>query len=145
MTTVLVDGEPVEVDLARPLSVMIHDGELNIEVPGHISVDPEATLHLANTLERWDEVRNQPNFLLIWRSLWDDVPPPQDLKKASLALRHSVGLILLLVGCKVDKLSPHIKYPETYLHPKQCARIMTMVYTIFPNANRGTLETEVGL
>ncbi len=127
----IADGQPMEVHMPS-LSVIVHPGEMEIEVPGHVLIDPETTVTTSNELEQdqWELIRVNENFLKVWKAIWKDVPPPEVLRKGNLAIRHTTGLILLMFKARGDGKPVFIKLPETYLHPKQQASLMTAIYII---------------
>lgn len=133
MSTILVDGEPVEIK-TQPLTVLVHQGEMNIEAPDRVLIGAEQTVACANELEpdQWALIRVEPNFIRFWNALWEPIPPPEDLRKSNLAMRHTVGMILLLVECLSEGKRPFLQLPETYMHPKQQARIINMLMAISP-------------
>jgi hypothetical protein len=131
MTIVIADGQ--EVDIGEgPMQVVVHPGEMEIEAPGRVLIDPETTVQTAHDLEQdqWELIRENSNFRKFWKALWQDVPPPVILWKGNLATRHVAGLILLMVHAKADGKPIFLKLPETYLHPQQVYRLMTMIYAI---------------
>lgn len=131
MTTILVDGQPVEIK-SQPLTVLCHPGEMEIEAPDHVLVDPETTVKAANELEpdQWALIREHERFLGWWKTLWYEVPPPENLAKANLAIRHSVGMCLLLLEAGVGQKPIFLKLPETYMHPKQQAAMISFIHAI---------------
>lgn len=125
----MVDGQPVGVK-RQPMTVLLHQQDMVIEAPGYVVIDPETTIGTCRDVcqDEWVGIRSHPHFLSAWLKLWEPQEPPMVLSTAGLGSRHSVGMILLLMKCRGEKKSPHLKYPETYLHPAQCARIVTMLH-----------------
>lgn len=124
----MVDGQPVGVK-RQPMTVLLHQQDMVIEAPGYVVIDPESTLSTCKEVlqEEWLGIRAHQYFLDAWNKLWEPQEPPMVLASSGLGSRHSVGMILMLMKCKGERKSPHLKYPETYLHPAQCARIVTML------------------
>jgi hypothetical protein len=130
---VTVDGEEVKVG-DRPLTVIVHQQDMDIQAPDAVLIGPEQTVKTSNELEQdqWEFIRVNDNFLKAWKALWQDREPPQVLATSPLGTRHSVGLMLLMFMARGEDKQIHLQYPETYLHPAQCTRLMTMIYTIYP-------------
>lgn len=128
MTLVIADGQDVELHNQPGLSAIVAPGDMVIEVPGHYLIGPEQTIETVKKLSQteWAELKEEPNFLKVWKTMWDVAPPPH-LHKSSLASRHTVGMIMMLFMARCNGLKIHLNLPESYLHPVQCARIMTMV------------------
>jgi len=132
--TILVDDQEVQIP-KQPLSVMVHQQDMQIDVPDAVLIGPEQTVQLSNELEQdqWALIRETPQFLKFWTTLWGDgYEPPPKLARGTLAARHVTGLILMMVKARAEGKTIHLQYPETYLHPAQCARFMSLVYAINP-------------
>jgi hypothetical protein len=133
--TVLADGQEVEIVTTGDVAVLVAPGDMLVEVaPGqnYMDIGPEQTVKCANELEQeqWLLIREVPKFRGWWEQLWQTVQPPMVLGKSNLAQRHVVGLILMLVRAKQEGMKSHILYPETYLHPAQCQRLMVLIYAV---------------
>lgn len=131
---ILVDGEEVDVALNTSITAIVHPGHLDITTTDRFEISPEVTVAFARGIDpgEWDKTRQAPEFLRIWGTLWKDVPPPVNIAKCSMALAHTVGLITLMIICKVEGKKIFLKMPETYLHPQQCYHLMTTILTIYP-------------
>lgn len=132
--TLMVDEEPVEIPLQN-LTAIVHQGDMVIECPSMEKLGPEETVAFSRTIPQndWEELRVVPAFATAWNVLWPNTEPPKVLAKASLAALHSVGMIVQLYAARVQGLSVHLQYPETYLHPQQCYHLMSLVYHINPH------------
>lgn len=132
-TRLLADGQEVELPDQR-LTVLVQPGDMLLETPDILTLTPEFTVNFANSIpqEDWEKLLAHENFMRAYSALWEASPPPPVLAKGNLAQRHTVGLILKLIQCTVMGKPVHLFLPETYLHPKQAARIMSMVYVINP-------------
>lgn len=125
----LIDGEE-EVEIERkPLMVCLPREGMEIAVAeseGYVLIGPEETVALSNRLpqEEWDQIRQHEGYLGLWATMFD-APPPVVLSKASLAYKHVNGLILMTIEATANKKPMHWKLPESYLHPVQCAKLMT--------------------
>lgn len=138
MSTILVDGEPVELK-QQPLTVLVHNQDMIIETPDHVLIGPEQTVKVANELEQdqWEQIQQNEHFLKCWDMLWQwDNKPPAVLAKASLASKHVAGMILMLYETRGEGKSPYLQYPETYLHPAQCSWLVSMISIIFPTSEK---------
>lgn len=117
-----IDGQEQDVDLAR-LTVMLHQGEVNLEVvdPRVQEITPEDTLEMVRHIpqELWVEWRDARRFVAMWKSVWEDTPVPRVIAEANHAMRHTVGLFILVNAAIRHGKIPFIRNPETYLHPKQ--------------------------
>lgn len=117
-----IDGKEQDVDLKR-LTVMLHQGDVNLEIvdPRVQEITPEDTLAMARHIpqELWVEWRDLKRFVAMWKSVWGDTPPPKVLAEANHAMRHTVGLFILVNSAYRHGKVPFIRNPETYLHPKQ--------------------------
>ena len=134
MTTVLVDDEPVEVDVPKGISAMVAPGDANIEVPGYYLIGPEQTVATASGLSQadWDSLRGADMFKKWFNTLWRK-DPPETLAKSNLAVKHSVGLIMMLWMARCEGLKSHVHLPETYLHPQQTYYLMSMIQEVTGN------------
>lgn len=132
MTIVIADGQEVELNESPGINAIVAPGEMDIEVPGYLEIDPELTVKTANELEQdqWELIIKNANFLGFWDALWCGKPPPPILRKGNLATRHIAGLILLMVKAKAEGQKVFLKLPETYLHPAECRMLMTFIYKI---------------
>lgn len=128
MTLAIVDGQEVELHNQPGITAIVAQGDMVVEVPGHYLIGPEQTVETSMKLSQteWEELKAEPNFLKIWNALWD-VPPPVLLHKSALASRHVVGMIMMLFMARCNGLKVHLHLPESYLHPVQCQRLLTMV------------------
>ena len=96
-----IDGKEQDVDLKR-LTVMLHQGDMNLEIvdPRVQEITPEDTLAMARHIpqELWVEWRDLKRFVAMWKSVWEDTPPPKVLAEANHAMRHTVGLFILVIN-----------------------------------------------
>jgi hypothetical protein len=131
--TITADGQPLDIE-TKPLTVICHPGEQEIACsdPNVVTIDAEATVAFARSLtpERWQALRGYPQFAALWRLVWGDVAPPEDLAKSNLGMRHVVGLIVLTTAAVRERRTPLVKLPETYLHPRQCLGLADLFTTI---------------
>lgn len=131
MTVVIADGQEIELNEKPGITCMVAPGDMVIEAPGLYLIDPEKTVETAKNLsdDEWADLLDTSNFIKMYRELWKN-DPPKDLKKAAIGVRHSVGMILMLFMARCEGLKSHLVLPETYLHPMQCARLLSMIYLI---------------
>lgn len=131
MTVVIADGQEVELNEKTGITCMVAPGDMVIEVPTRYLIDPEKTVETAKNLSdaEWADLLGSSNFLKMYRELWKN-DPPKDLKKSAIGVRHSVGMILMLCMARCNGLKSHLVLPETYLHPTQVQRLMSMIYLV---------------
>lgn len=131
MTKILVDGEPMEIK-SQPLTVLCHRDPMEIEAPDHVKIGPEETIKVANEVEQdqWEFIRKNERFLACWEKAFPDHQPPEVISKSNLAMKHITGIILMMHQAQGEGKPVHLQYPESYLHPAQCARLMTLIYFI---------------
>lgn len=122
MTTekILANGQEHEIETA-PLTLLCHPGELHIEVPSRVEINPETTVARARQLTHaeWKDVRQNDRFLHMWKMVWGETEPPQDIQVRHQAFQHTAGLIISLAECIAGGKQPFVRTPETYLHPRQ--------------------------
>lgn len=128
MTVVVFNGQRTELHNSPGLTAVLAQGEAVIEVPGYYLIGPEQTVDTAMKLSQgeWDDIRSKPIFLKIWETMWKSEPPAL-LSKSSLGSRHTAGMIIMLIMAKCEGWNIHLQLPESYLHPVQCSRIVSMV------------------
>lgn len=129
------DDEPEPIYLAdEPFLALVHPGEVNVEVVGEdfTTIGPEETLVVARNLEpeQWALIRENDTFKKAWALVWNDVVPPKHLCIGNLATRHIAGMILMMFQAVSEKRKIFLKLPETYLHPRQAMRLVSMVQFI---------------
>jgi len=131
MSIIIADGQEIELNEKGGITAMVAPGDMVIEAPGRYLIDPERTLETAKNLseEEWAGLLVTANFLRIYRELWQ-ADPPKDLKKSAIGVRHSVGMILMLLMARFEGLKSHLVLPETYLHPVQVRNLTSMIYRI---------------
>lgn len=117
--TILVDGKPLDIEV-KPLTLLVHQGTLNVSVLGRLEINPELTVSTARALNEaeWNTFRDFEPFTKMYAMVWGVDPMPA-FGTANLGQLHTVGLIALLRSCLLSKVLPFIKLPETYLHPAQ--------------------------
>lgn len=133
----LVDGQEVVVQGESNLMVVISKGDMDVQVkPGqnYVDIGPEQTVKTANELEQdqWELIRQNERFLGWWKYVWQDSAPPLVLAKSALGCKHIAGLILMVIVARQEGKHMHIQFPETYLHPSQCQRLMSLIYKLCP-------------
>lgn len=133
---IVADGTPHEVEV-KPLTLVCHPGEVKVDVPGRVEINPEATVACARSLseEEWVGLSGMPDFLDLWKLVWGDFPFPAG-GTANLGHLHTVGLILLLAECILERKQPFIRLPETYLHPKQQAGLADLFVRFSSGPNK---------
>jgi hypothetical protein len=120
------DEEPQQVALSD-LTLLIHgDGNLKIQIldPDVQEITPETTVAQARELtpDDWADIRMKPEFRKMFKFVWPALDtPPMFLEGMSLSMLHTVGLLCLLAHCAVNEKIPLIRFPETYLHPRNQA------------------------
>ena len=116
------DEPPKEVALAD-LTLLFHgEGVLSIKIldPDVVEITPETTVAQARELthDDWAAIRMSPVFRRMFKFIWPALDaPPMFLDGMSLSMLHTVGLLCLLAHCTEGKI-PLIRFPETYLHPR---------------------------
>lgn len=128
LVRLIADGQEVCVPKTKFVAV-VHPGEMNVEAPDHFLIGPEQTIAAAKEISQteWEAIRVNDTFRKWWHTLWQEVPTPEVLEKSGLGVRHSVGLMVLVSKALVERQPMHLQLPETYLHPRQCARIVTLL------------------
>jgi hypothetical protein len=132
LTVMHSDGSPdqqVEIP-SQDLTAIVFPGELEVVASlDYVVIGPEETVECIRTLEadQWEVLKDHDKFKQAWQTLWEEVPVPPVIHKASVACRHAAGMILLLFMARAGRRKIHLKLPETYLHPRQVARLMLLV------------------
>ena len=119
-----------EVD-ARAVNLICHDGTLNPEVEGTITIDPTATLAFTDSVTEELFTTLQSADYALFRILVDYVfknkitfPSTVDeLKRQGTGYKHVFGLIYLLTKAINTGQTPYVRLPETYLHPSAQAQL----------------------
>lgn len=133
----------------KPITIVTHRDDVRVEndLPDSVTIDPAATLACANKVDpnAWRWLKQQPQFVRLLRMVFpedrfdlrDDLP----LQTHGHGLRHTVGLILLLLDAIKQGKTPHILYPESYLHPAQQVGLSDLFIALSkPDANQQTGE-----
>lgn len=122
------DGQDIEVGTGVNLTVLCHPGEMNLESADERldEITPERTVAFAKTLTEgdWKHLTSGDIMKTLFGCVWGEFPLPatiEDLHKSNIAVRHTVGLIILCVEAVFNGRVPFVRLPETYLHPKQQA------------------------
>jgi hypothetical protein len=122
VTTVLVDGQPQEIE-AKPLTVLCHQGGIGLEVPSHVEISAVETLKRFDQLspEDWDFIRTQPEIRWLVNKVFQNTNPlnhPLHTWKIARDVQHVIGMMLLLLETMAAGKQPFLRCPETYLHPR---------------------------
>jgi hypothetical protein len=130
-----IDADVVDLADDKPLTLMFHDGSLNIRpYDGDVAmIDPAFTLWTADQVVKngeWEQARDNPSFVRLWRLVWGDIDPPMKLELSNEGMRHTAGLILGCIGALLNHRRVFIKLPETYLHPKQQGGLADMLLAL---------------
>ena len=119
---ITIDGESHEIE-EKPITVVAHDGAVNVGAPGHVNIDPMNALFRVDILgeQEWHDWRPKlvENFKMVFG---DDMRLPASvntLQAGHLGRRHVVGLLIMIEETLKQGHRPFIRMPETYLHPKQ--------------------------
>jgi hypothetical protein len=128
--TVIANGEDLHDVEVKPLTIICHHGGLRIEPTGtRRVVGPLETVEAAEKIEAEEYAQRLATggyhaaFKLVFEQgeTPDAVLPEniRDLRAAPLSVKHIVGMLILLQDCARDGVQSYIRYPESYLHPKQ--------------------------
>lgn len=117
---IIADGVEHEVEI-KPLTLICHTGEIDVQIPGRLEITPETTVQLARqtSQEEWDDCRANEDFLKLWKMVWGEVAPPASLSNCVIGMQHTFGLLYLIAQCCATGQQPFVRLPETYLHPRQ--------------------------
>jgi hypothetical protein len=124
------EEEPIEVELS-PLTVICKGPDIpDITVEGAMEITSDDTVYHAERVNKLD-----PRFPEVWERLEQGInshrttykvpePNPTAIRAAGgkqwLHLMGMIDLCLKFIGMGI---TPHVVYPETYLHPSQCAAL----------------------
>jgi len=117
-------GQPIEIPADKPLTVICHPGGHAFDLDPDatlLEVTPETTLREAARLVEsgeWELFRAFTFVGVAFSRVFTDFPMPVDLAKASVDMRHVIGMIRLMVRAAEEQKRPFIRLPETYLHPR---------------------------
>lgn len=135
--TVLTDkGERVPMTLATPLTVILHQGDIDIREilptdggPDIVEIGPDHTLQVVATMgpKSYKIVTQHPWLRKSWESVVGaggkhEVSLPEtieEMRASSLASRHVFGMLFLIGEALFSGKRPFVKLPESYLHPAQ--------------------------
>ena len=130
---VLLDGEPHDIPLEK-LTLMFHEGGVDVQVddPSVMEITPEQTVACARGLtdDDWQVLRLNPLFKACYGAIWTERPLPGGLSNAAQSVLHTVGLIVLIRRALIEGRHPFIRWPETYLHPRQQSGLGDMLRII---------------
>jgi hypothetical protein len=135
-----VEGKATEHDLPeQPLTVVVHDPSIKIEVPEVPLVDIKATTQCMEQMSQraWEHISTGPLFQHLFNALFQDrevrLPPTISTLLADYdeGVIHACGLIILLVEARLaGKRKMFVKNPETHLHPATQRRIVDVLRMI---------------
>jgi hypothetical protein len=130
--TLRVGGKEHQVDLA-PITLIFHQGGIDVPAADDIAtISPEETLVFTSELTQktWDTLRANVVFRECIKVIWGenaeyililDAVNAEELAsgKCSVDCRHTIGLIGLMLACIAMRRMFILRFPESYLHPKQ--------------------------
>jgi hypothetical protein len=106
----------------KPITLFFHDGTvmLNCTDEDAVEITPEETVRTTNSLGagEWAELQAHFTFRHWFKKIYG-IGMPESNKVAPLAAKHVAGLILLTLKAIRHGKKPLLRFPETYLHPKQ--------------------------
>lgn len=110
----------------QKLTVLCHqdDVEITNDLEDTVEITPEDTLARAAQLTEadWVWLQAQPDFMRRLRCVFKEDRFPEfkgSFKMQGHGLKHTVGLILLLLIAAGDGKRPFVRFPESFLHPSQ--------------------------
>ena len=135
---VRIGAEVKDIPLSQ-ITLLFHDGAEDIEIvdPEVLVIDPQLTVDTARTIadEVWLEVRANPAFKHLFKLIWTERDPPVSLSGASASMLHTIGLILLLRHAQVHNMLSFVRWPETYLHPRNQAGLADVLAVLTKGAS----------
>lgn len=134
--TITVDGQPHDID-AKPITLIVHQADERIEVPGSVAIGPMETMTRAANVspELWRALKAEPRFMRLFRLVFPDhlgidLPDNQTLQQHGSGVRHVVGLILLTLEAIADGKQPYWQLPESHLHPSAQAGLADLIVAL---------------
>jgi hypothetical protein len=121
MERIIANKQEHEIDV-RPITLLFHRGDINIQCPDRFEINPEITVSTANSLTAQEYgafLANETFKAHAEKILGFKLPEHADLATSTLGVRHVVGMLMLLGVCFHKKVAPFVRFPETYLHPAQ--------------------------
>lgn len=126
-----------EVTFDRPLNIICHAGNVQIEMSDVVEIDCDMTRYHGNRVVKIDPVAKSWAEHILGYQLERDLQP-QD---RSDSMAHVIGLCDLPIKLmqKAGRGLPiYVKEPETFLHPSQQCRIADFFSCISQNTNSST-------
>jgi predicted ATPase len=116
---ITLDGVDTEIETA-PLTLLFHQGDVQIEARNRCQVDPETTLEACKEMSEydWHKIRESKQFKDMFKKVFFDMEPPEFIHSEGLGVRHVVGMIVLIKLAQHHNVPVFIRYPESYLHPR---------------------------
>jgi len=132
---VLVGGEPHCIAV-KPLTVLLPNTPLNIQVPAAVEIGSPATSERAKAMKQEEldwlhEIEANILFDKVFKS--QDISMPKkisELRQAGGGVMHIVGMIDMIVRALLDGKRIFLQHPETHLHPKAQAGLADMLVYI---------------
>lgn len=121
----------------QPLTVLVMQQDINVEVPDVPEINSDTTTACMKemTQEAWVHISTGELFQRFFFTLFGkDAYLPKtidELNKQGRGIVHGSGLIIQLVETRFAKVTKvFLREPETFLHPKQQAKLMTVIHEI---------------
>lgn len=132
---VLVGGEPHCIAV-KPLTVLLPNTPLNIEVPAAKEIGSPQTIERAKTMTQQEldwlfEIDATILFDKVFSS--QDISMPKtisELRQSGGGVQHVVGMIDMIVRALLNGERIFLQHPETHLHPKAQAGLADMLVYI---------------
>jgi len=129
--TLLVNDEEIEVEV-KPLTIICHQGDMDVKIPNRVEIGSPATLMKAEMLtqEELDVVTRvgEKFFDMVFSSVKVSMPYTIDeLRNSMTGVKHVVGMLAMIFNALLTGKQMFIKEPETHLHPKQQIGIAQML------------------
>lgn len=131
-------GTDTELELEeQPLTVLVAQQEFNVTVPDVLEINSDTTITCMKNMSQkaWEHISTGEIFQTFFRQLFgDDAYLPttiEELNKQNKGIIHGTGLIIQLVESVFEgKTQVFLREPETFLHPQQQQKLMTVITNI---------------
>lgn len=127
MPIILANGEEVAIP-DQPFQVIVHQEEINVQVPAFVEISAEDTLACIKALngKQWQHMSTGQLFRLCWYKFFEHTESlalktpttVEALHASSTGMRHIAGLIILACEALFEGKNIFLKNPETFVHPK---------------------------
>lgn len=134
------NGEASEHEIPEGVQVVLSDPSIKLDAPeAGRTITPKTTIKCIESMSQqaWTHISTGPLFQYFFNILYEgeSVVLPEDvstlLEDFPESVVHACGLIVELVEAKFEKVPDiFLKNPEDGFHPRQIARLMTMINAI---------------